>query len=252
MAYRGGACSKSHSISIAFEEIGYYKDKFHYEYEVVDTIDIPSWYFQINPDGIVPTYRFNGYIIPDWRIILETAHEIAIDNTGFNQKIKLMPDGTPAKRAQVRFIIKYYTSNIYPAWINYLQNFNDEYRQKYITALESGYSRLNDLLIEQASSGPYFLGSKYTLADVVIAPIHARIELTNKAFVDGGLSIHAIKKSPRLRQFLKGITSRRSFKKTYEGDTVFVEDVKSRYGLQPTKAYIEWTKNNNFPSCATQ
>lgn len=70
--------------------------------------------------------------------------------------------------------------------------------------------------------------------------------------MDGGISIHAIKKSARLRQFLKGITSRRSFKKTYEGDAVFIEDIKSRYGLQPTETYIKCINNSNSSICPTQ
>lgn len=90
--------------------------------------------------------------------------------------------------------------------------------------------QLNQLLLEQAPSGPYFLGSEYSLADIAIAPFAARLGAVQKFLLNGYVP-EAVGESPRLAEFLKGIVSRPTFEKTYVGDKTFAELVAKRYNL---------------------
>jgi glutathione S-transferase len=73
--------------------------------------------------------------------------------------------------------------------------------------------QINELLLEQAPEGPYFLGSEYSIADINIAPFVYRFQLLVNQFLkdDGELQFNEY---PRLKQFVQGIVERDSFKAT--------------------------------------
>jgi glutathione S-transferase len=89
---------------------------------------------------------------------------------------------------------------------------------------------LNELLVQQSPSGPYFLGSEYSLADIAIAPFVARIKGFNKLFLDG-YEFEALKKLPRLAEFFDGITNRPSFKETYCGDQAYIDILSKKFNI---------------------
>ncbi|KAI9497215.1 glutathione S-transferase [Zychaea mexicana] len=216
--YAAAGCPFVQRAEIAFKEI----DLEHERVEI-DLANKPSWYKNINPETKVPAVTVAGKNIAESLIIIELANDLKSEKG-------LMPDD-PTKRAQIRFAIEHYSSKIISTWANYMRNFKDGDRQSYIDTLEAAYSRLNELLLEQAPSGPYFLGTEYSLADIAIAPFVARIAAINYAFMDG-LELEAVKTHSRLQEFIKGCTSRPSFQETYTGDNAFVEGVKAKLGLQ--------------------
>lgn len=83
---------------------------------------------------------------------------------------------------------------------------------------------------QQAASGPYFLGEQYSLADIAIAPFYARVNAFNKLALDGH-GFDAVKNSPRLAEFLNGITSRPSFQDSFLGDEKLIEFMKKRFNF---------------------
>jgi glutathione S-transferase len=86
-------------------------------------------------------------------------------------------------------------------------------------------------LLQQASSGPYFLGEEYSLADVAIAPFLLRLYCLGK-FVEGeDFEFEQVKANPRLAEFVKGSTSRPSTQETYCGDAFLVEVFQKKFGL---------------------
>lgn len=77
--------------------------------------------------------------------------------------------------------------------------------------------QINELLLEQASEGPYFLGNEYSIADINIAPFVYRFQiLVNKFLKDEG-EVH-YNEYPRLKQFIEGVVERDSFKATIAPD----------------------------------
>ncbi|KAI9497216.1 glutathione S-transferase [Zychaea mexicana] len=109
----------------------------------------------------------------------------------------------PVKRAQIRFVIEFVTSKIIGPFKVLIQSFKEEVgRQKYIESAGAAYSRLNELLLEQAHSGHYFLGSQYSLVDIAIAPILAGHMSITEAFMNG-IALEAMKTVHVFKNFKK-------------------------------------------------
>ena len=86
------------------------------------------------------------------------------------------------------------------------------------------------MLLEQAPTGPYFLGSQFSLADVAIAPFLIRQEATRKGFLNG-VEVEAFTKYPRVKEWVEGILSRPSVKASYPGDEYINNATKNRMGI---------------------
>lgn len=89
---------------------------------------------------------------------------------------------------------------------------------------------MNELLLEQATSGPYFLGDQYSIADIAIAPFLTRVLAIQKAYLKD-VKFDIIDQSPRLQQFFDGLTTRPSHVETYCGDNYLIDAFVSRWGV---------------------
>jgi glutathione S-transferase len=85
-------------------------------------------------------------------------------------------------------------------------------------------------LLQQSATGPYFLGEEFSLADVSLAPFIQRIHGFNVIVLDGYM-FEAIKNSPRLAEFIKGILSRPTVQETYCGDEKYTSVLVERFGF---------------------
>lgn len=147
---------------------------------------------------------------------------------------RLLP-ADPVQRAQVRFVIEFYAAKVISQQYAYIRNFTEEGKEAFVTGLAKAYERLNELLLEQSPSGPYFLGEQYSIADIAIAPFAGRLDAFVKNYLKGH-EFEAIKNSSRLSAFLKGIQERPSYKETYCGDQEYVNVLVSRFNLpEPSK-----------------
>lgn len=71
------------------------------------------------------------------------------------------------------------------------------------------------------AEGPYFLGSRFTLADILVAPFMGRLDAYGRHGIApaGGLTVAAIANDPeyaRFRAYLDAITARESWKTTWD------------------------------------
>ncbi|KAI9497063.1 glutathione S-transferase [Zychaea mexicana] len=216
--YDAAVCPFCHRAAIAFKETG-----LKYKRVEIDLANKPSWFKDVIPDAKVPALAIQGTIISESLVLIELANDL--------QPEKGLLPRDPVKRAQIRFAIEYFSSKVSSVWYNFLMHeFKKENLAKCIEGLEAGYTRINELLLEQAPSGPYFLGSEYSLADIAIAPIVARQAAGFKAFLNG-LEIEAVKKYPRLQEWLEGIVSRPTFKETYPGDEIVINFYKKEWNV---------------------
>ncbi|KAI9249424.1 glutathione S-transferase [Phascolomyces articulosus] len=216
--YRAFGCPYVQRAEIAFKEI-----ELEHEKVEIDLENKPEWYKDINPSTKVPALKINGRFIAESLVLMELANDLKPEKG-------LLPSD-PVKRAEVRLAIEVYSSKVIPIFGKLFLSIKAvETRQANIDAIEEAYSAFNDMLLKQAPSGPYFLGSEYSLADIAIAPIHSRVKLLFRAFFDG-LELQALKKYPRLEEFSEGITSRPSFKETFMDEDTFVTAVKVKLGL---------------------
>ncbi|CAO3665072.1 unnamed protein product [Umbelopsis vinacea] len=198
--YTAIICPYAQRAAITLQEVGA-----DYEKVEIDLANKPDWYKDVNPETKVPALTVDGYNIAESLVLVELINDL------FPEK-KLLPDNA-LKRAQIRFFVEYWASKISSQQFK-LFGLDDSGRQAIYGELNAALARINDLLLEQAQEGPYFLGSEYSLADVNVAPFVYRLQfLLNRFFKEDG-ELEALGKYPRLKQFFAGITERESFKAT--------------------------------------
>ncbi|KAK3827286.1 MAG: glutathione S-transferase [Linnemannia gamsii] len=149
------------------------------EYEVVPidlSVPRPDWYLKdINPYGQVPALK-----IDDKDIILESLF-VAEYVADLHPEAGLLPKDA-LQRAQTRYLIHHWGARTQPA--HHKATFTADaaeaatLRAALITELEKVNSLLLDAhRVEGDGNGPFFLGDKFTFADLAIAPFLGRFFL---------------------------------------------------------------------------
>ncbi|KAJ2957061.1 hypothetical protein NQZ79_g7169 [Umbelopsis isabellina] len=203
--YTAIVCPYAQRAAIALKEVGA-----EYEKVEIDLQNKPSWYKDVNPETKVPALTVDKTNIAESLVLVELIHDL------FPEK-KLLPDDA-VKRAQIRFFVEYWATKVASSQFKLLQTRNNkEARQATYSEINTALKRINELLLEQASEGPYFLGSEYSIADINIAPFVYRFQLLVNKFLkdEGELQYNEY---PRLKQFIEGVVERDSFKATIAPD----------------------------------
>lgn len=124
----------------------------------------PTWYTQVNPSGTVPCIYYNG------RPIFESAICVEWIDEQFPSGTKLFPEGA-TDRANVRFVTGRFGEKVVGPLYSWVRNrdpsVDKERREKFLKELKA----LNDLYAVYGSpTGPYFLGDKFSYAEICIMP----------------------------------------------------------------------------------
>ncbi|KAG1463809.1 hypothetical protein G6F56_005207 [Rhizopus delemar] len=216
--YNATICPFAQRAAIALKEVGA-----EYETVEIDLSNKPDWYGKINPELKVPAFTVGGQNIAESLVIIEYV------NDRFPEKNLLPQD--PLKRAYIRYFIEFFSTKINSEFFKYLFNYKGEKAfENYEKNVSEAFERFNELLVQQSSSGPYFLGNEYSLADIAIAPFVARILGFNKLFLDG-YEFEALKKYPRITEFFTGVLSRPSFNETYCGDQAYIDILAKKFNV---------------------
>ncbi|KAF9093010.1 hypothetical protein BGX27_001689 [Mortierella sp. AM989] len=177
-------------------------------YEAV-SIDLntprPDWYLKdINPYGQVPALKIN-----DKDIVLESLL-VAEYLADLHPEAGLFPTD-PLQRAQTRYLIQHWGSHIQPAQhkATFSQEASDAIKrhQDYITELE----KVNKLLLNVHKTsepgldgkGPYFLGSRFTFADLALASFLTRVSLVEVFQENFGFKFPSKEENPNLARFIE-------------------------------------------------
>ncbi|KAG0202721.1 hypothetical protein BGX28_004855 [Mortierella sp. GBA30] len=202
-------------------------DETKQEHEVIP-IDLnvprPEWYLKdINPYGQVPALK-----VDDKDVILESLF-VAEYVADLHPESGLLPLD-PLQRAQTRYLIHHWGARVQPVLHKASFNLDAEVASKAREELEVELRKFNKLLSDvhrkendSFGSGPYFLGDKFTFADLAIAPFLARFFLieaynNNKTFT--------VEKNPELKRFLEwkeALISRPSVQKATPSKEVLTE-----------------------------
>ncbi|KAF8979562.1 hypothetical protein BGZ46_005270 [Entomortierella lignicola] len=176
-------------------------------HEVVD-IDLnsprPDWYLkEINPYGQVPALKIN-----DKDIVLESLL-VAEYVADLHPETGLFPTN-PLQRAQTRYLIQHWGSHTQPAQhkATFSLDASDASKrhQDYIIELE----KVNNLLLNAHKTsepgldgkGPYFLGSKFTFADLALASFLTRVSLVEVFQEKFGFKFPTKQENPNLARFI--------------------------------------------------
>ncbi|KAG0208810.1 hypothetical protein BGX28_000353 [Mortierella sp. GBA30] len=190
----------------------------------------PDWYLHINPYGQVPALKINDKdVIYESLIVAEYIAELHPESG------LLSTDAL--QRAQSRYLIQHWGSHvqsvIHKAAVTLDPVESAKLRQDVIRELE----KVNGLLEKVSHKvtevrGPFFLGDKFTFADLAIAPFLARFFLIT-AFQQDGDNVskefeHSLQENKNLKRFNEwrhAVVSRASVKKA----TADPEAIKNLY-----------------------
>ncbi|KAF9154234.1 hypothetical protein BG015_001488 [Linnemannia schmuckeri] len=185
------------------------------DHEVVPidlSVPRPEWYLKdINPYGQVPALK-----VDDKDIILESLF-VAEYIADLNPESGLLPKDA-LQRAQTRYLIHHWGARTQPA----------HHKATFITdATEAATNRkalivelekVNQLLInahrvEGDGAGPFFLGDKFTFADLAIAPFLARFFLLGQYNDNKDVTKEEFPQLERFFQWKEAVLARSSVQK---------------------------------------
>lgn len=132
----------------------------------------PAWYARdVNPAGTVPCLIDNGESVFESLICAEY-----LDDKYPEKGTKLMPKA-PLDRANVRFVVDAFGNKCIPAMYRLLMNQDASKDGELVNAVQSGLKAVNDIFAAQ-SEGPYFLGERFSFADLAIVTFLDRFSAT--------------------------------------------------------------------------
>ncbi|KAG0215056.1 hypothetical protein BGX33_001553 [Mortierella sp. NVP41] len=131
----------------------------------------PEYYLkEINPYGEVPALKTaDGHVILESLVIAEYIANL-------NPQAGLLPKD-PLQRAQSEYLIQHWGNRAQPAIHKASLTLEpSENRAKALDLAEAELEKVDDLLRKAAkdTEGPYFLGSKFTFADLALSPFLVR------------------------------------------------------------------------------
>ncbi|KAI1300089.1 hypothetical protein EDD11_006334 [Mortierella claussenii] len=149
------------------------------DHEVVPidlSVPRPDWYLKdINPYGQVPALK-----IDDKDIILESLFvaEYLVD---LHPEAGLLPFDA-LQRAQIRYFIHHWGARLQPVHFKVAFTADSVEANKHREELVAEFEKINKLLLnvhrkEGDPEGPYFLGERFSFADLAVAPFLARLFL---------------------------------------------------------------------------
>jgi glutathione S-transferase len=171
--------------------------RLEYDLAFIDLSKKPKWFLDISPRGKVPVLLVDGHAVFESTAINELLEDLFPENA-------LLPQD-PLQRAEARSWIVFNNEVIMSALSAIIFNPEDEPR---LTAEKENLRDAFQLLekkLSQRKSGEYFLGEKFSLVDVVFAPVFTRWEFMQKLGPDEGL-----KETPLLKRYRDTLLSRQS------------------------------------------
>ncbi|KAI9261431.1 thioredoxin-like protein [Phascolomyces articulosus] len=168
-----------------------------YELVIIDMNDREWYRKEIYPEGKVPALKYGQEVIPESMVIMELIHNLY-------PEAKLFPANDPVKKAKMKLFV-YLRTTYYLQIVNYsiiqLPRNHLIYMLRQSLTFIDAY--LNGFLLEQSSTGPYFLGCEYSAVDIAIAPFVFQIRAFVKLLTDNDYRV--LNELPRLREYFDTI-----------------------------------------------
>ncbi|KAL1741616.1 hypothetical protein HDZ31DRAFT_76041 [Schizophyllum fasciatum] len=165
--YAAKMCPYAHRVEMSLLETG-----LPYKRQEINLRNKPHWYHRVNTGLQVPALTYGGPDVPpdqpspeseklsESMVLVHFVNDLASNHP-------LLP-ADPVLRARVRFFVEACAARVTPQW--YATVLRGEPFEKLFEGLEA----LQALL---PARGPYAAGEQYTVADVAVTPILARLEV---------------------------------------------------------------------------
>ncbi|KAK3693679.1 glutathione S-transferase [Podospora appendiculata] len=188
-------------------------------------------FLALNPRGLVPTLAVptdakgkHPKPLYESAVICEFLDEAFADETKFGPR--LLPDDV-YERARCRLWIDHIASRIVPAFYRFIQHTPDKpYTIEDVRNEFHGH--LKTLAKEMDPSGPWFLGDRFSLVDIMLAPWAKRLFLIDH-YKPGGVGIPVAGQRgddeevwSRWQKWFDAITERETVKQTWSDDEQYI------------------------------
>ncbi|CAG8527037.1 2199_t:CDS:10 [Ambispora leptoticha] len=198
--YYATVCPFAQRTRIALKEVN-----FAHEHVEIDLQNKPAWYKDINASEKVPVIKYGDTILSESLVLVDFIAELAQETPNFLPK-------DPVQRAQARIFTEFFGNKFMSVYWPLIKNQDDE---KIPELTEKLLAVINDYLVKQSPSGPYFLGDAFSTADLNSAPFAARLNIALEVgIIRGNIKIPTGEGYDRYHQWVKAITSRKSVKET--------------------------------------
>ncbi|KAK3336089.1 glutathione S-transferase [Cercophora scortea] len=203
-------------------------------------------FLALNPRGLVPTLAVptdakgkHPKPLYESAVICEFLDEAYADETKFGPR--LLPNDV-YERARCRLWIDHIASRIVPAFYRFIQHTPDKsYTIEDVRSEFHGH--LKTLAKEMDTSGPWFLGDRFSLVDIMLAPWAKRLFLIDH-YKPGGVGITVAGQRgddeevwSRWQQWFDAITERETVKQTWSNDEQYIDAYK-RYADDTTSSEV--------------
>eukprot|EP01098_Paradermamoeba_levis_P011708 TRINITY_DN5038_c0_g1_i1.p1 TRINITY_DN5038_c0_g1~~TRINITY_DN5038_c0_g1_i1.p1 ORF type:complete len:268 (+),score=103.97 TRINITY_DN5038_c0_g1_i1:107-805(+) len=190
-----------------------------------ETIEIPlgdkkpEWYTkEVNPRGTVPTLRVGDHTVFESNIIAEF-----FEDAYPNQGTQLLPSD-PFQRASIRLFVDVFSGLVGPLY-GLLKNQDRSKDEEFQQAIRAKLKVVVENLVAQSAEGPFFLGEKFSLAEILTFPFIERFSATLKFYRQFDLLQAAAELDPkgRFQKWVEASRNREAFQKTTRPAEFFIE-----------------------------
>ncbi|KAF7558906.1 hypothetical protein G7046_g5262 [Stylonectria norvegica] len=218
--------------------------KIPHQYVEINPYKKEAAFMQLNPRGLVPTLAVpmdpkgkEQRPLFESNIICEYLEEAFKDEDTYGPR--LLPSDA-YERARCRLWIDHISTRIIPAFYKLLQHTPDK-AFSLDEAREELQGHIKSFVKEMNSSGPWFLGSEFSLVDVSLAPWALRLFLVDH-YKEGGHGIPTAGGEDaevwvRWREWARSIEARESVKSTWSADERYILAYK-RYAEDTTNSLV--------------
>ncbi|KAJ9156203.1 Glutathione S-transferase omega-1 [Pleurostoma richardsiae] len=199
-------------------------------------------FLALNPRGLVPTLAVpmdpkgkEQRPLYESTVLCEYLDEAYADESKYGPR--LLPEDA-YERARCRLWIDHINSRIIPAFYKFLQHTPDK-AYSIEEARKEFLDKLKTLVKEMSSDGPWFLGERFSLVDVMLAPWAKRLFLIDH-YKPGGVGIDRSEDEEawaRWQKWFDAITARQSTKDTWSDEQQYIAAYK-RYAEDTTQSEV--------------
>ncbi|KAI1505798.1 putative glutathione-S-transferase theta, GST [Biscogniauxia marginata] len=224
-----------------------HEKKIPHQYVEINPYRKAPEFLALNPRGLVPTLAVpvggegkSQKPLYESTIVCEYLDEEFSGDEG-----KYGPDLLPKsvyERARCRLWIDHISNKIVPGFYRFLQH-TPEKEYSIEEARDNFFSHIKTLTKEMDNGGPWFLGQKFSMVDIALAPWAKRLFLIDH-YKPGGLGIPVEGQGgedealwSRWRKWFDAVANRQSVKDTWSDDEQYIR-VYKRYAEDTTQSEV--------------
>ncbi|KAI0599274.1 putative glutathione-S-transferase theta, GST [Biscogniauxia sp. FL1348] len=228
-----------------------HEKKIPHQYVEINPYRKAPEFLALNPRGLVPTLAVpvhsssNDGSAPQKPLYESTIVCEYLDEEFGGDEAKYGPDllpGNAYERARCRIWIDHISNKIVPGFYRFLQH-TPAKDYTIAEAREGFFGHIKTLVQEMDADGPWFLGGKFSMVDVSLAPWAKRLFLIDH-YKAGGLGLPGEGQGgadealwARWRKWFDAIVSRQSVRDTWSEDEQYIQ-VYQRYADDTTQSEV--------------